>query len=300
MRYWTDYLVHYGVMGMKWGVRRYLNEDGTLTAEGRARYGSVNNLKRDYQDQVYTNAQAMRIESSGHGYKSKSAGKSGMMYARIKEGNNDPDAYLYRGAQLQGKKTATEKSFTTKDKMIKIASVETGRQVYNNLMKNDPDFKKEVTAIHGSKEAQLALKQLPYLAYTDDKKSPSYDNFNVELVTDKMRGSTSAQKFQNEVQKLGYNGVVDLYDTRHGAYQSKTAAIVFSNTMKENGSKTLSSKEVKKYRAEGLKQWHKNVGNQISGVQSLANKGYSVQQIADKLNVPMEIVIPMYYGLTGY
>ena len=29
---------HFGVKGMKWGVRRYRNEDGTLTAMGKARY----------------------------------------------------------------------------------------------------------------------------------------------------------------------------------------------------------------------------------------------------------------------
>lgn len=30
-------LFHYGIQGMKWGVRRYQNPDGTLTAEGRKR-----------------------------------------------------------------------------------------------------------------------------------------------------------------------------------------------------------------------------------------------------------------------
>lgn len=29
-------LIHHGVKGMKWGVRRYRNKDGTLTAEGKA------------------------------------------------------------------------------------------------------------------------------------------------------------------------------------------------------------------------------------------------------------------------
>ena len=32
-------LEHHGILGMKWGIRRYQNEDGTLTAEGQARYG---------------------------------------------------------------------------------------------------------------------------------------------------------------------------------------------------------------------------------------------------------------------
>lgn len=32
------YLQHHGIKGMKWGVRRYQNKDGTLTAAGKKRY----------------------------------------------------------------------------------------------------------------------------------------------------------------------------------------------------------------------------------------------------------------------
>lgn len=35
----SDYISHFGIKGMKWGVRRYQNKDGSLTPEGRKRYG---------------------------------------------------------------------------------------------------------------------------------------------------------------------------------------------------------------------------------------------------------------------
>ena len=40
-----DYLAHHGIKGQKWGIRRYQNEDGSLTAEGREHYGI--NVKND-------------------------------------------------------------------------------------------------------------------------------------------------------------------------------------------------------------------------------------------------------------
>lgn len=39
----SDHIAHYGIRGQKWGIRRFQNEDGTLTAEGRRR------AKREYK-----------------------------------------------------------------------------------------------------------------------------------------------------------------------------------------------------------------------------------------------------------
>ena len=44
-QYNTTELCHWGVKGMKWGVRRYQNKDGTLTPSGKKRYSSKNKKK---------------------------------------------------------------------------------------------------------------------------------------------------------------------------------------------------------------------------------------------------------------
>lgn len=36
----SDELYHHGIKGMRWGVRRYKNKDGSLTSAGKKRYKS--------------------------------------------------------------------------------------------------------------------------------------------------------------------------------------------------------------------------------------------------------------------
>lgn len=51
----TSTLTHYGITGQKWGVRRYQNEDGSLTPAGKKRYSAENLLN------VRTNTTTSRL-----------------------------------------------------------------------------------------------------------------------------------------------------------------------------------------------------------------------------------------------
>lgn len=41
------YLMHHGIKGQKWGVRRFQNTDGSLTTRGKARYESIFFVRRE-------------------------------------------------------------------------------------------------------------------------------------------------------------------------------------------------------------------------------------------------------------
>lgn len=54
-------LTHHGILGMKWGVRRYQNKDGSLTEAGRKRYDDKDD---SYYEKLYDNDQ--NLTKSGH------------------------------------------------------------------------------------------------------------------------------------------------------------------------------------------------------------------------------------------
>lgn len=90
MRY-NEELTHSGIKGMKWGVRRYQNDDGTLTDAGKKRYS------RDAREKEFNKYD----ENTGKYYKtSKKNGRTDL----------EADPHRYVKEDLQRTKSLTEAS----------------------------------------------------------------------------------------------------------------------------------------------------------------------------------------------
>ena len=90
--------MHYGVKGMKWGVRKYQNADGTLTAKGKKRLAK----NEAYRDKLVRKAQKnvdrkkSDVETAEYNIKDlKERGTKSEAYRKWKQDQYDEREYEY-------------------------------------------------------------------------------------------------------------------------------------------------------------------------------------------------------------
>lgn len=125
-------LWHYGVKGMKWGVRRFQNKDGTLTSKGKKRYsGNRGDIEKQYDPKNRDDLNSLRKEILS---------KSGDFRT------NDPISKRLKNTIdwiPKGQKNADEekKKYRTKEDVRSDEAYEK-RNKYDDLKKNSKGLKK--------------------------------------------------------------------------------------------------------------------------------------------------------------
>lgn len=377
---YNNSLAHHGIKGQRWGIRRFQNEDGSLTPEGRARYdvdieGAKTRVKQTKQQlkkaekkykyapieknrKAYAYAlnendfakQDLKTEKAKNKLnketKSKSKHRQKLEAKYIEQGMSPEEAEIaaykraktekiliatgaiavtalaayvaynhydktvdklidttktplhnisidsnkgvedafyasytkgdrlkYRGLYADtlsgtiktGKKDVFDTTISSKNGKIKVASEKTGKEVLQDLYKNDPEFRKDFEKKFGRDHMQNLMN-----FSTSDKKDTAYregykalqegkvdkhvfDAFNNGLVDHSPDSQKVIDKYYNELKKRGYDAIIDVNDKRLSGYNAKHPMIVF------NGKDKLNVDSVKKLsEGEIIKDFNKS------------------------------------------
>ena len=149
------------------------------------------------------------------------------------------DQIKYKGAladDLQKKAKSGQKLYdvTVKPQQdIKIASPKRVQNTFNDLYKNDKDFKKavnELGLVGGSinpKFEKVAGKMRRGEELNKQELKKAYDLFNVGLVQYDAGGEARANKFYDALKKQGVNAIQDVNDKKYSGYKAKAPIITF-------------------------------------------------------------------------
>ena len=274
-------IYHHGIKGQKWGVRRFQNKDGSLTAKGRQRYGETADKREETPEErkkrisrnvaigAAATATALTVIGSmyiKHKYDVNIKELNKKALSSIKEVNTKPiDLNL-----LSDKDTVISKG--TKFQRISSRKIEdyseAGKQIYTSYLKNDNaiymhDMPKNIEKwrrggiikdegskvykhlLETNKDVKVASPRKmveAYMTVTGDTECKQYRYQNfITGLVD--RDKPENKKFIGKLVEMGYNAIVDENDA--GSY-TKSPLILLDPSKDVSGIKTTEIKKIHK------------------------------------------------------
>lgn len=209
---YQDFLCHHGILGQKWGVRRYQNPDGTLTEAGKARYYSTSGNKKLTKegakavgnDLTRLSKIALKKGRNSEAYKKQSA------YIKTKWGEN-ADAMNDWASEWEG---ATDKA----DKLWDKAQAKYSKE--RRKFENDHQIVKEMKG-YTDEEKKLYIK---------DRAAFDHEMYKASI-TSGIKDKAQKAAYEKRILDV-YNKESDL-DARNKI--DMVAAALFGRIIKESG-----------------------------------------------------------------
>lgn len=223
---YNDELYHYGIKGMRWGVRRYQNPDGSLTLKGQRRYSETHNRTLKSGTEVQ-NISRRQLDVSNK--------KSNRIYGSYTD--SDKTEYIDTMGNFQYDGKGYKNTFVVK-KDIKIASEREVVKTISEMFKENPKETSKIMAraynavnvpFFFNKTGKGFEKKLSEMVRNpESKKSIKLGRQFIQTVPATNKAKTLADDFYGRMVKKGFDAVLDTNDAYNKFGKTQDPLIIFN------------------------------------------------------------------------
>lgn len=256
------FLAHHGIKGQKWGIRRFQNEDGTLTKAGIERYAEVSSksikVNEDGSSTVPKGFTFNRIGGAQF-----DPNKSGGLY--VSYGKADASRYIkYLGPTPINKllKTASYniQHISVKEPLKMPSNQQVAKETAELLMKNKKllDAFNEsfyAVAVTNDFNKSISIADVEKALRNPNSKEGQKLSYGVSSMLGDGNMASEAKDVYKHFRDKGYDAIPDIHDRLSGT--SETAMIVINPDKLQVTSSTVITKDVMKEAKEYVKSLEK-------------------------------------------